>query len=67
MKIKKVTYKELGRFLNPEKKEATIKSWKKDQPDLLELCMLGALCRKNKIDYVKLSKIITKYQSENLN
>lgn len=41
-----------------EKNEGTIKKWKSQHPELLELVRLGMLCRANGIDEVKLNAVI---------
>ncbi len=42
-----ITYKEIGEFCN--KKEPTIKSMSKNNPQQLELLKIGAMCKKYNI------------------
>ena len=56
MEIKKVTYKEIAKYIN--KSLATIKGWKKHFPELLELVKIGAVCKKNNIDVGDIKKCI---------
>lgn len=45
--MEKVTYKDIANYLN--KSETTIKSWSSRYPEMLELCKIGAFCKKNNI------------------
>lgn len=45
----KVTYKEIGELCN--KKEPTLKSMSKNNPEQLELLKLGAICKKYNITF----------------
>jgi predicted transcriptional regulator len=57
---RKVTYKEIADYLG--KSEGTIKNWKANHPELLEVVKLGMMCRVNNIDQIKLSKMIDLYE-----
>ncbi len=54
--MNKTTYKDIAKFIN--KSEQQIKWYKKNNPEMLELFKLGALCKKNNIDINKLIKLI---------
>ena len=45
--MKKVTNTDIANFL--DKKVSTVNSWKSRSPKMLELCKLGAFCKKNNI------------------
>jgi hypothetical protein len=51
----KVTYKEIADLSN--KKEPTIKSMAKNNPEQLELMKLGAFCKKYKIELKDLEAV----------
>ena len=53
----KITYKDIAHYTN--KKEGTIKHWKRINPELLELCKTGAFCKKNNIDIDTIKKLIS--------
>ncbi len=54
--MKKVTNQDIANYLN--KKKSTIEGWSSRHQELLELCKLGAMCKKNDIDLNKLTKLI---------
>jgi len=51
-----VTYKEIAEFIN--KKEPTIKSMHKNNPQQLELLKIGALCKKYNISTEDITSLI---------
>ena len=51
-----VTYKEIGNFVN--KKEPTLKSMHKNNPQQLEILKLGALCKKYNISIEDIKLLI---------
>jgi len=56
MYLKKPTYREIAEYI--KKSEITVKGWKSKQSELLELVQIGALCKKNNINIIKLIDII---------
>ena len=54
--MNKIHYKEIAEYIN--KSEGTIKNWKKNHPELLELVKLGAFCKKNNITIEQVEKCI---------
>jgi hypothetical protein len=51
-----IIYKDIAKLTN--KSESAIKQWKKNNPDLLELCKLGAFCKKNNLDIEQIKKLV---------
>ena len=51
-----VTYKEIGNFVN--KKEPTLKSMHKNNPQQLEILKIGALCKKYNISIEDIKLLI---------
>jgi len=54
--MKKVTNSDIANYLN--KQVSTINGWSSRHQELLELCKLGAICKKNDINQEQLSKMI---------
>jgi hypothetical protein len=54
--ILKITNTDIANFTN--KKVGTINHWKRINPDLLELCKLGAFCKKNNLDIEQIKKLV---------
>jgi hypothetical protein len=54
--MKNIRYKDIAEFIN--KSEQQIKWYKSNNPDMLELLKLGALCKKNNLDTEKIKKLI---------
>ncbi len=52
----KITYKDIADLT--KKTESAIKQWKKNNPDLLDLCKLGAFCKKNELDIEQIKKLL---------
>ena len=51
-----ITNKEIANYL--QKQVSTINGWKSRNPKLLELCKLGAFCKKNNLDIEQIKKLI---------
>ena len=54
--MKEIIYKDIASYIN--KSEQTIKSYKKNNPELLSVLRVGAFCKKNDLDIEKIKKII---------
>lgn len=54
MEFKKVTNEDIAIYT--DKKVGTINHWKRISPGLLELCRIGAFCKKNNITIDKIKK-----------
>jgi hypothetical protein len=53
--MEKVTNKEIADYL--KKQVSTINGWTTRYPEMLELCKLGAFCKKNNLDIEKIKKL----------
>ena len=54
--MKSVTNKEIANYL--KKQVSTVNGWKSRNPELMELCKLGAFCKKNDLDIEKIKKLV---------
>lgn len=54
--MKKVTNEDIANYTN--KKTTTINHWKRIAPGLLDLCRIGAFCKKNNLDIEKITKLV---------
>ncbi len=54
--MKEVIYKDIAEYIN--KSEQSIKSYKANNPELLEILKLGAFCKKNDLNIEKITKLI---------
>jgi len=54
--IKNIIYKDIAKYVN--KSEQSIKGYKVNNPELLEILKLGSFCKKNDLDIEKIKKLI---------
>lgn len=54
--MKEIIYKDIAECT--KKSESAIKQWKRNNPELLEVCKIGAFCKKNDLDIEKIKKLI---------
>ncbi len=54
--MEKIINQDIANYL--DKKVGTIDSWTSRNPKLLELCKIGAFCKKNDLDIDKIKSII---------
>ncbi len=56
MELKKITNEDIANYT--DKKVGTINHWKRISPGLLELCRIGAFCKKNGLDIELIKDLI---------
>ena len=54
--MKKITNEDIANYT--DKKVGTISHWKRISPGLLDLCRIGAFCKKNNLDIEKIKKLV---------
>ncbi len=54
--MKNIIYKDIAQYIN--KSEQSIKGYKVNNPELLEILKLGSFCKKNDLDIEKIKKLI---------
>jgi len=54
--MKNVLYRDIAEMLG--KKEGTIKNWRTNHPELLDLVKIGAFCKVNDLDIHRIKKLI---------
>lgn len=54
--MKNIIYKDIAEYI--KKSEQTIRGYKVNNPELLEILKLGSFCKKNDLDIEKIKKLI---------
>ncbi|WP_418179750.1 hypothetical protein ACNSOO_04610 [Aliarcobacter lanthieri] len=54
--MKEIIYKDIANYIH--KSEQTIRGYKVNNPDLLEILKIGAFCKHNDLDIEKIKKLV---------